>query len=383
MRYFQETKRFWKTGYRLFHGKFLYYMGGPRNVGQVNDSVSTGALSPELSSINFAVPSIQTLSTFNIGEFDTPSKIEPGMINPIMDTLGKCQDNVFILCADAKKVTAGVDGNGGDVDMFGFESGVPLKQKQEIYEKERGTIESLIELVGVNGNNQDSNFLSENSQVIMSTMTSIIKALSNRIQESRSLMSKQQFSLKKFMNIAGDDWRESRYVYVISALQASLFQLKEFIRNSLNINSAFGVTISKLGNAVSLFEESDELDRSYQCNMLTLLETEETVVLEPRYVKQRSVAWHLIRKQAIFTGSSLHSAIGLRGLKEQKRHFETFIEEKEQSFPQSVQERLKHGTENEIHAIGTLVGRFLPIFFPDTIMLKKGVTFYLGKTLIF
>lgn len=30
MRYFPETKRFWRTGYRLFHDKFLYYMGGPK-----------------------------------------------------------------------------------------------------------------------------------------------------------------------------------------------------------------------------------------------------------------------------------------------------------------------------------------------------------------
>lgn len=29
MVYLPQTKRFWKTGYRLFHAKFLYYMGGP------------------------------------------------------------------------------------------------------------------------------------------------------------------------------------------------------------------------------------------------------------------------------------------------------------------------------------------------------------------
>ena len=38
MWYYTETKRFWKTGYRPFHGKFLYYMDGPRNVDQVTES---------------------------------------------------------------------------------------------------------------------------------------------------------------------------------------------------------------------------------------------------------------------------------------------------------------------------------------------------------
>ncbi|KAH3776262.1 hypothetical protein DPMN_177682 [Dreissena polymorpha] len=38
MRYIRpETKKFWEVGYRLFKGKFLRYMGGPRNAGQVVD----------------------------------------------------------------------------------------------------------------------------------------------------------------------------------------------------------------------------------------------------------------------------------------------------------------------------------------------------------
>lgn len=100
----------------------------------MKDGSTSGSLSPDCANINFAVQSIKTLSSFNIGEFDIPSKIEPGIIDPILDTLGKCNENVFILCDDAKKVTAGVDGTDGDVDMFGFESGMPLTQKKSIHE---------------------------------------------------------------------------------------------------------------------------------------------------------------------------------------------------------------------------------------------------------
>lgn len=63
-------------------------------------------------------------------------------------------------------------------------------------------------------------------------------------------MSRQQFGLNNFMAIAGNNWRESRYVYVISGLQASLFQLKEFIKNSLNDISAFGSFVSIAQKAV-------------------------------------------------------------------------------------------------------------------------------------
>lgn len=119
-------------------------MGGPKNVGKVKDGSTSGSLFPDCPNINFAVRSNKTLSSFNIGEFDIPSKIEPSIIDPILDTLGKCNENIFILCDDAKnvfilcddtkKVTAGVDGTDGDVDMFGFESGMPLTQKKSIHE---------------------------------------------------------------------------------------------------------------------------------------------------------------------------------------------------------------------------------------------------------
>ena len=38
MRYIRsETRRFWEVGYRLFKGKFLRFMSGPRSYGQITD----------------------------------------------------------------------------------------------------------------------------------------------------------------------------------------------------------------------------------------------------------------------------------------------------------------------------------------------------------
>ena len=71
-------------------------------------------------------------------------------------------------------------------------------------------------------------------------------------------------------------------------------------------------------------------------------------------ILKRSVVWHLLRKEAKVTGSSLHSAIGQRGLKEQKRYYENISENIEQTFPQSVENRLKHGIDNGIHAVACI-----------------------------
>jgi hypothetical protein len=63
MRYFQtETKHFWQVGYRLFKGKFLRFMSGPRSIGQIVEcSQDRGFCDPGQSKINFAVPSLHTM----------------------------------------------------------------------------------------------------------------------------------------------------------------------------------------------------------------------------------------------------------------------------------------------------------------------------------
>jgi hypothetical protein len=57
MRYGHETVKFWQIEYRLFHGKFLRFMSGIRNFGQVWDGTSErGFFDPLKSKVNCAVP---------------------------------------------------------------------------------------------------------------------------------------------------------------------------------------------------------------------------------------------------------------------------------------------------------------------------------------
>lgn len=56
-------------------------------------------------------------------------------------------------------------------------------------------------------------------------------------------------------------------------------------KNSLNDISAFGSFVSIAQKAVPLYHDVDAIDRSYQQNLLTLLDTEVIAVL-----------WHLLRK---------------------------------------------------------------------------------------
>ena len=73
-------------------------------------------------------------------------------------------------------------------------------------------------------------------------------------------------------------------------------------------------------------------------------------------INQRSIAWFSVRKTAVLTGSTLYKALGFDRLKAQKAHYETVLQGKEPSTPDSeTLKRMEYGSRNEINAVTTLV----------------------------
>jgi hypothetical protein len=366
MRYSDTSKLFWKTGYRLFHTKFLYFMGGPKNIGQISDGVDeSGMLRSKNALINFAVPSVQRLTEFNTSNAVLGKTVPPGVLYPVVEALKASdhfKDSEYMLCADAKKVTAGIDAKGGDVDMFGNERGEKLTERRERLFND------------VNQINEIKKHLSTNvDPEIVPKLNSTVNTISLRLAETRDLAVRQTFGLNKFKRMGGDNWKDSRYVYVISGLQASLYRLGEFSRDALTTIGNLLSLSSNIQRSISPYVLENRLDFVAQSNIAMLRESNDSLVeIEPRYVKQRSDIWFEVRKQARVTGSTLHSAIGLRGLKEKQNHFVKFIEGIDFPIPSEVQARLSHGTKHECDAIATLIGRFLPSYYPKAIFVEEG-----------
>lgn len=65
------------------------------------------------------------------------------MLHPILDALQTQGANEYMMCADAKKETAGVDIVGGDVDMFGYEDGTFLSGRNRSLEEETLRIKEI------------------------------------------------------------------------------------------------------------------------------------------------------------------------------------------------------------------------------------------------
>ena len=72
---------------------------------------------PEHSHVNFAVPSVNVLSLYHAKDVESqiPKSIPPGVLHLIIELLNNDQSNEYMLCADGKKVTTGVDSKGWDV----------------------------------------------------------------------------------------------------------------------------------------------------------------------------------------------------------------------------------------------------------------------------
>ncbi|VDI60616.1 Hypothetical predicted protein [Mytilus galloprovincialis] len=81
----------------------------------------------------------------------------------------------------------------------------------------------------------------------------------------------------------------------------------------------------------------------------------------------------LLGKPLKVTGSTAHQALGLSGLKKLQEHFEYVFHQKDRpDFSEDAQKRMKYGTDNEINAIGTLVSKILPIFYPNFSFVEEG-----------
>jgi hypothetical protein len=85
MRYNDVVKRFWRTGHKLFKGKFLRFMSGMKSTGSLNEGVSErGMYDPQQSEINFTVPSRSVLE--KIPNPICEGKLRPGIISTMMDS---------------------------------------------------------------------------------------------------------------------------------------------------------------------------------------------------------------------------------------------------------------------------------------------------------
>jgi hypothetical protein len=375
MRYRPESMKFWQIGYRLFHGKFLRFMSGPRNLGQVLDcSSEKGSLNPLESKVNFIVPSRNNLYK----QDDRTPGFYPGINESALLSISSHYGNKPLkLSVDGKKISRGKCKNIGDVDCWGYEASPTLEEKRNELQQELVTIKCLqeklddLEEKGIKTINEiPCKIASE----LTTTLKRIVRSLGLKNKALRERATSLEQAENKFKKLGGDDWKSSKYYPVICSIRVSKTEIKSQISESLQIANEIASFCSIFNNTQSLFCRSDSVDIQKQTNLNQL--NKEYATDETRYICQRTEKWFQIRKSAMVTGSTCNTAVGLGKLKDQQSHVDRVMgkvsEEVGIQVDDGTKARMEFGVLHELDAIATLSGKVLPFLFPTLQYFEEG-----------
>lgn len=371
MRYIRpETKQFWEVGYRLFKGKFLRFMAGPKNTGNVTEGLEKlGSCQASKSKMNFAVPSLTTLGKQKL------VPIEPGILNETIESLSKCiTSKVIKIGVDGKKIARGKGTKMGDIDCWGFEQEPNLKERLARFEEEQALINSSLRLTIEFDESGITVIPLTSSEDILHMITNIVVMLSKRVSDLRISLVKVNLSIEKFKTL-GDQiaktWTKSKYVPLISSLKVSKYEMERSVEQALCFINQFCYLCATLNGKQSDYCLDGKLDISTHPKYHQLKSNISSADL--RYVKQKSDLWFEERKKAKVSESSCNIALGLGKLKQQQAHFDKVVLGKiEETFTDEQRANMDYGTRHEIDGIATVVSRVLPAFYPELKYFEEG-----------
>ena len=371
MRYVrQDTREFWEVGYRLFKGKFIRFMSGPRSSGNiVKEKEERGQCSSSDSRINFAVPSLQSLSKQKL------EPIMPGIIESSISNLSDCLESPTIkICVDGKRIARGKGRKVGVIDCWGFEQSPTLAVKNERLENEQSEIKKAKTLIE-DFIEKDHEYIPEESTLtVLLMLQTIVLIISNRLKDLRNIVVSLKLGIQKFMKI-GDQtakhWTTSKYAPVISGFKVNIYDADQAIDSSLRIINELSHCCSKLNGCAHKYSKNTVVNVTKHTNYHQLKSS--IPGGDPSTTKQKSDDWFNLRKNACVTGSTANRAIGLGKLKEMQAHYDKVKTGKDTSQFNEIQQRnMQYGSEHEIDGIATVAARVIPALFPSVEYFEEG-----------
>lgn len=233
---------------RLFHRKALGFMSGLKSTGQTLVATETKSYYDlRKTAINFAVPNSNAVSNFSNVELDLPRELPTGIIEKPIKM--KNTDISYVLSVDGNKLAPGLNAESGDQDLFGFE-------EQESLEMAKNRIQHEIDTIELAKENWQSLVVDEK----VTKIEEVVIIVSGRVKDLRLLFQKQKLALKKFQKEAGEDWKNSNYVYAISSVQSMIYQIQTIVGRLLEVNNLLLGIGSSLHSTQDMFVEGKLVD---------------------------------------------------------------------------------------------------------------------------
>lgn len=203
----------------------------------------------------------------------------------------------------------------------------------------------------------------ETKGIIVNILLKLLNSISTDATIIRSIKSKKEYTLTKFIERGGSEWRQTKFAYVISAIKAFLFDIQKYLDAHVSLLGLICQFVAHIQGS-KMYVQSTTVHLFTQSNYRLISENQSKN--DKRKVKQRSEVWIEERKWATVTGSSIFEAVGLDGLKKLQHFFDgKMCSEKAQEPSDIVMNAMRYGTENEINAVATFCGKVLPVIAPS------------------
>ena len=214
---------------------------------------------------------------------------------------------------------------------------------------------------------------------IREELLTAINILSQRVRQLKEVIVIKKRALSNVLKKVEGPWRESKLCDAISFLQTRIIDMKSCVDKSLRDIDHLGYAVAVLNGTDNCYQLgiNAQVDLSKQPNFICLRQLNEDVLrsLDIKencgVIKQRTTEWFELRSKANVTGSTLFNALGLSTLKEQREHVNK-CKGIEAEFTNQTKENLKYGTEMEKHALATLVGKLMPVYYPHLKLREDG-----------
>ena len=174
---------------------------------------------------------------------------------------------------DGKTLNVSSSQADGEVNLFGFEDKPTFNDNRDKLQRGQVLIKDIDDIL-MNLQRRDKIYISEihsEQNLLKSQLKALIHLAGNSIQDLRKTkVKKKTFALEKFKKFAGSDWSASKFTFVVTAIQTSIFQLNGEVNTLLKVVDLACFCLSFLNHHGDDYVAGKEVLLQYQHNYICL-----------------------------------------------------------------------------------------------------------------
>ena len=357
MRYDPDCVEFFSLFKLMFGSSAINVLCGTAHFGSiVEDTSEKGRFNPASGNFNFPIPSLNTLRTISTGY---PTDVKVGIVEHSLDITQEEARNgaQYVLGLDGKMVAQGCKNDSdGDVNLWGAEQPSLTSAVRNLNLRKQCA-------EAIDFKSSDSTVPEHNLKFRRLSLH-----ISRTLRQLRSRITTSFRQRQRLVSLAQENPDNvPRYTTRLSFLHQNSAECDSVLRNGLDAQQQVMEALCILNkrnipsNHIVLSEVPNVFQLLQPDKIRNILNLNDEMNAE--YIKQRSVEWKSLRQTARVTGSTFNAALGLDTLAKQKEHHYTFICGRSAHEPnEELAKKFRHGTENEVNVVATLVGYIMPAF---------------------